>query len=238
MPIDAVKIPQNVQIEDKVVGPLSLRQIIIMALGGGFSYMIYASVQKSMGYVGIPLTIVIWIPAVIAAAFAMVNINDLSLLRILFLLLERTQKPGKRIWAPRSGISITIRTSSIKEEAPKAAADAGKPSASQQIAELSSVVDRASPVAPSIDAVTASATATVSDLPTVAPAGTEVGPDPVPVPEPVPPPKPPVNPEHIQVDSPVASATPQLSDLSVFRDIFPVRPDGHPGGPPKTPWQS
>ena len=38
MPIEPVKIPQNVYIEDRIVGPLTLRQTLIMAIGGGFSY--------------------------------------------------------------------------------------------------------------------------------------------------------------------------------------------------------
>ena len=205
MPTDPVKIPQNVQIEDRIIGPLSLRQIIIIALGGGFSYMVYSGVQKSAGHVGIPLTVLIWLPALIAAAFAMVQINDLSLTRIVFLLLERMQKPGKRTWAPREGISITIRTSVLKEEPAKIAAETGKPSASQQIAELSSVVDRVAP-----DLVS-------TDSPAIAaPSETVPGPGPV-----LAPPKPPVNPERIQIDSPITLITPQLSDLSVFRDIFP-----------------
>lgn len=221
MPTEAIKIPQNVQIEDKVVGPLSLRQITIMALGGGFSYMIYAATQKSMGVVPVPLTIVIWIPAVIAAAFAVVNINDLSLTRILFLFIERIMKPGRRTWAPRSGISITIRTSAVKEEKPADVSKTQKMSTQQQIAQLSTVVDQASPVPAAVDAVAAEA-ATV-ELPTIttpAPTVSEPAPEALP--------RLPVQPDRIQVDVPHPTAKAKLSDLSVFRDIFP----------PSTTWQS
>lgn len=223
MPIDPVKIPQNVQIEDRVVGPLSLRQIIIMAIGGGFSYMIYAAVQKSAGHVGIPLTILIWIPALIAAAFAMVNINDLSLLRICFLLLERTQKPGLRTWGPRQGMTITIRTSLFKEEKnTPAVAGPAKASATEQIAHLSTVVDRPTETTPN-NAIEGSTTAPSDDIAddrTVAAKSTAEDASPSR-------PKLPVNPDRIQVDM-QASTPPQLSDLSVFRDIFP----------PNTTWQS
>ena len=220
MPVDAVKIPQNVQIEDKIVGPLSLRQIIIMTLGGGFSYMLYVSAQKSMGNIGIPLTILLWIPAFVAAAFAIVNINDLSLTRICFLLLERTQKPGKRTWGPRTGISITIRTSAVKEPTP-VAAPSSAPSASQQIAELSSVVDRTAPASISTATPeTAVATANPSE-PETEPACRPELPEERRLEPAASPPKPPVNPERIQVDTPVPLPAPQLSDLSVFRDIFP-----------------
>ena len=205
MPIEAVKIPQNVQIEDKVVGPLSLRQILIIAIGGGFSYMLYALAQKSMGHVGIPLTIILWTPAVISAAFALVNINDLSLLRICFLLLEKTQKPSTRTWAPRGGISITIRTSAAKtaeEVATKAMPSGSERTAQQQIAELTSVVDR--------DAAT----------PDAAPLAVQ----PQEIPQPTPAlaaTRPPVNPDAIRVDDPLHPSLPPVSDLSVFRDVLP-----------------
>ncbi len=218
MTIDPVKIPQNVQIEDKVVGPLSLRQIIIMAFGGGFSYAIYATVQRSFGHVSIPLTVIIWIPAVIAAAFAIVNINDLSLLRICFLLLEKTQKPSKRIWGPRTGISITIHTSAKPppEDPAKVSADLKQQTATEQIAELSSVMDRAS-AATNLAAPETTTDDVVTQKPASSLTDTEL-----PVTESTPPQKAPVNPERIQVDAahPAASHA-KLSDLSVFRDIFP-----------------
>jgi hypothetical protein len=207
MPIEPVKIPQNVQIEDRIIGPLSLRQIIIMALGAGFSYMLYAVVQRTYGYVNIPLTAVLWTPAVIAAAFALVKINDLSLLRICFLFLERLQKPSERTWGPRSGISITIRTSALTaQEQPKTNRGA-LPDKHDEIATLSTVVDQHMPIAQ------AEPETVVETEP------------PAPVAETVSAPRPPVNPDRIQVDSPAPAA--KLSDLSVFRDVFPPTSTWH-----------
>ncbi len=209
MPIDAVKIPQNVQIEDRVVGPLSLRQIIIMAVGGGFSYMLYTMVQRSLGTMNIPLTVILWTPAAIAAAFALVNINDLSLLRICFLLLEKMQKPSLRTWAPRTGISITIRTSATAKKDDDAAKQpvVAQRSAEDRIAELTKVVDRD---------VQPAAQMAAKD----SPAMTLSQPQPEPEPELAQKTPSPVRPEQIQVDSP-ASATTNFSDLSVFRDVLP-----------------
>ncbi len=210
MPIDAVKIPQNVQVEDKVVGPLSLRQLIIMLVGGGFSYMIYALAQKSLGTVNIPLTILIWIPALLATAFAVVNINDLSLLRICFLLLEKTQKPSLRTWGPRSGISITIRTSAkkLEEDTKNMHATAPEQTAEQQIRELSRVVDRASPA--------------IAEKNSLAPPSTPLGAG---SPETEKKILHAVNRDAIQVDSPMndplSPALSPMSDLSIFRDVLP-----------------
>ncbi|MBI2636240.1 PrgI family protein [Candidatus Peregrinibacteria bacterium] len=218
MPIEAVKIPQNVQIEDRVVGPLSLRQIIIMAIGGGLSYVMYSAVQRSIGHVSIPLTIILWTPAAIAAAFALININDMSLLRICLLLLERIQKPSLRTWAPRTGISITIRTSatdSKDENAGKKRAEVPGQTTEQQIADLTRVVDM--PATTNKDETMQAADA-FALVPAALPESAE-NPENAAVSEAS------VNPDRILADSPaeksISAANPLLSDLSIFRDVLP-----------------
>lgn len=117
MAIDPVKIPQNVYIEDRIVGPLTLRQLIIIAVGGGFSYAVYSVISKQIGHPpDLLTTILVWIPAVIAAAFALIKINDLSLLRICLLFIEQSNKPAKRTYAPRRGISITFHSNASKKD--------------------------------------------------------------------------------------------------------------------------
>ena len=110
MPIEAVKIPQNVYIEDRIVGPLTLKQILIVGVGGGFSYAMFALLSKAYGAVPLPVMVMIWIPAVISAAFAFIKINDLSMLQLLLLTIERMNKPQIRTWSPRRGVIINIRT--------------------------------------------------------------------------------------------------------------------------------
>ena len=50
------KIPQDIGIEDKIVGPFSLRQLLIVAVGGGISYAIFAISSRLYltGYTGVP----------------------------------------------------------------------------------------------------------------------------------------------------------------------------------------
>lgn len=115
--MDPIKIPQNVYVEDRIIGPVTLRQIIICLLGGGFSYALWASLQKMYGNVGIPLAVLVWSPAILAAAFAFVKVNDLSLFHLCMLFLERMNKPMTRAWSPRRGIVINFQTHAPKEEA-------------------------------------------------------------------------------------------------------------------------
>lgn len=109
MPIQAVKIPQNVYVEDRIIGPVTLRQLTLTGIGAGLGYMLYAAAIKS-GVTNIVFLVLCWVPTVIAAAFAFLRINDLSLLNIIFLFLESINKPNVRYWSPHPGISINLIT--------------------------------------------------------------------------------------------------------------------------------
>ena len=114
------KIPQNVGIEDKIVGPLTLKQLIILAVGVGLSYVLF-SILSRFYELNILEYIIISIPALLAAAFALVKINDVPLIKFLLMFLEFSIKPKKRLWDHR-GIALTVSpelTGGKKEEAPK-----------------------------------------------------------------------------------------------------------------------
>ena len=213
MPIEPVKIPQNVYIEDHIVGPLTLHQTLMMAIGGAISYMIYGVVSKAAG-VNIVVTAMAWIPFLIATVFALVKINDLSLTRICLLSLERLNKSPVRVWTPRRGLTITIRTASLSNQSAKAQPEAPQNQTQQKIKELSSIIDRGimtqptpleTPVAEPAIAITSvtkhTAQENISD-------DLDSSEDTTPLPLPV-------NPSRVKVDQPT------FSDLSVFRDIFP-----------------
>lgn len=143
MPIQPIKIPQNVYIEDRIVGPLTLKQILIVGVGVGFSYALYGMLTKAYGALPLPITIVVWIPAGIAAIFAFIRINDISMFRLLLLSIERLNKPSTRVWSPRRGITINIRTFATPEtEGKYKAGDARVDANTVQLDELSMILDR------------------------------------------------------------------------------------------------
>lgn len=120
--MDYVKIPQNVRIEDKLVGPLSLRQIIIIAIGGGTSYALYAMVEKSVGYFPTYAHAVVWWPAIILTALSVVRINDISLTRYVLLIMESSIKPSVRVWQPRKGTS-SLAPKMVQKKSKKSASN-------------------------------------------------------------------------------------------------------------------
>ena len=109
MPIESVKIPQNVYVEDHIIGPVTLRQLLITGIGAGIGYGLFATVQKA-GVTNIVALGACWIPTVIFAAFAIFKINDLSLFSIILLSIEGFNKPNIRYWSPHGGLSINLIT--------------------------------------------------------------------------------------------------------------------------------
>ncbi|MBU1019505.1 MAG: PrgI family protein [Patescibacteria group bacterium] len=95
------KIPQDVQQADKIVGPLTLKQLIITAIGGGISYFIYMSTSKL--YVVQVWAIATAIPALLTIAIAFVKINDIPFLKFLLLQIERFIKPRYRHFEKSTG---------------------------------------------------------------------------------------------------------------------------------------
>lgn len=115
MTIDPVKIPQNVYVEDRIIGSITLRQIIICLLTGGLSYGIFSS-MKTAGILSAVTGMLAWTPFIIGAAFAFVKINGISLTRFCLLIMEKIDKPAIRRYAPQRGIVISISTASMKSE--------------------------------------------------------------------------------------------------------------------------
>lgn len=129
MPIEAVKIPQNVYVEDRIIGPVTLKQLFMTGAGLGISYVIFASAQKS-GVTNVIFLGACWIPAVIGAAFSFIKVNDLSLFGIILISIEGINKPNTRYWSPHPGISINLITrqtvKTMDDASKKAETDAQK----------------------------------------------------------------------------------------------------------------
>ncbi len=108
------KVPQNVQREDKIVGPLTLKQLIICGIGGGIAYAIYVALGKDFAWIT-------WLPPVaiigmITILFAFIRPLDLSFTRFLLVYLEFIFLPQKRFWIQASAevLSNPYETSKLK----------------------------------------------------------------------------------------------------------------------------
>lgn len=90
------KIPQNVRVEDKIVGPLTLKQLISLGIGGGITYAIYISMAKE--FIFIAWFIPVMITGGTTLLFTFVKIRELSFGKWVMLMVEFMKNPKKRIF--------------------------------------------------------------------------------------------------------------------------------------------
>ena len=88
------QVPQFIETEDKIVGPLTLKQFLYFAAAGGLSFLLYFSVQ-------------LWLFAIFAilffcaaAALAFIKINGRPLTRIISAAARFYWQPQAYVWQP------------------------------------------------------------------------------------------------------------------------------------------
>ena len=122
------KVPQDVQREDTIVGPLTMKQLIICAIGGGITYGFYTVLGKDY-------TWPVWILPVLFTGsltilFAFITIHELTFFRYLMSVSTLLFIPRQRIWIkgaaearapyqeelPKKQKTVTENASEQKEE--------------------------------------------------------------------------------------------------------------------------
>ena len=117
------KVPQNVQREDTIIGPITMRQLIICGAGGAITYVIYVSLAAKY-YVEVWL-LPVALSAILTATFAFVKIHGMTFITFLLYLIEYVFLPRKRVFVKGAGdvsmVGITqISEARKKEEKPGA----------------------------------------------------------------------------------------------------------------------
>ncbi len=90
------KVPQDVQREDTIIGPITIKQLGILGGGGAVAYVIYVSLVKTYFWQ-------VWLPPVvivagITLAFAFLKIHNLPFHKFLMNFIEYHILPKQRIW--------------------------------------------------------------------------------------------------------------------------------------------
>ena len=127
------KVPQNIDKEDEIVGPLTLVQFSYVAIAGAIDFLIFKALP---GFLGILIILPI---TLIGVAFAFVKIQDRPLLVFIQSFVNYTRKPKIRVWQKISDRPI------LKEKAPSTPTDsatvAPKAYDKAKIAKLSAMLD-------------------------------------------------------------------------------------------------
>lgn len=118
------QIPQDVQREDTIIGPVTFAQLAMMLIGGGLTYVVYLALV-AQGF-----SIFVWGPAVAVFAVAtlvvaFVKIFDMKFYHFFLYFMEHVRKPKQRRWFKEKDeffLSVFQRTPSVdgkSAEAPK-----------------------------------------------------------------------------------------------------------------------
>lgn len=107
------KVPQNIDMEDKVVGPFTMKQFAYL-MGGGI--LIYAIFQSLADYEnGVTYTVLLGLPiGLLALALTFIKINDRPFEYFLKNMASFVFAPKKRVWqrgytAPKLVISTPVK---------------------------------------------------------------------------------------------------------------------------------
>ncbi|EKD92606.1 MAG: hypothetical protein ACD_28C00388G0003 [uncultured bacterium] len=136
------KIPQNVQMEDKIVGPITLKQLIILGVGGGIDYFLYISLAKV--YVLTVWMIPVAIIGLLTLAIAFLKIQGIPFANYVLLSIEFYFKPQKRLWIAGGGdifLSITQPSPKTKAELAQDKQQKNAPKDLSNISELSKILN-------------------------------------------------------------------------------------------------
>jgi len=95
------KISQDVQRADQIIGPLTLKQLIIIGSGGGLAYVVYLILAERFFW-----EVWLWpvgFISLITLGLAFLKIQGLPLLTFVVYFLQYTFLPKKRYWSKRDG---------------------------------------------------------------------------------------------------------------------------------------
>ena len=129
------KVPQDVEAEDKLIGPFSFRQFIYLIVAALGIFMAWLLGQIFIGLIIIPLPII-----VAFLALALPLRKDQPMETYLIAMIKFFFKPRRRLWDPEGTISLVQITAPKVADGPELKGFGGS-EASQRLAYLAQVVD-------------------------------------------------------------------------------------------------
>jgi hypothetical protein len=129
------QVPQNIAMEDKIVGPLTAIQFGIVIVGGGFSFWLYSAT-----WIPAPLNVIIGVfGALITAILALGKFNDQPMYRFIKYIFAFLGSPKTRIWR-KSGPEQKL-ISTVKQEEQQVKQYGQKSVTRKDLARLAEVLD-------------------------------------------------------------------------------------------------
>lgn len=103
------KVPQNIDIEDRILGPLTMVQFIYAVVGGGFCYALLMALPKPLSYV-IICPIVLFVLGLV-----FMKVNERPFLNFVISVFEFLSSPKQRIWRHENLSDLDIEIYKVEE---------------------------------------------------------------------------------------------------------------------------
>ncbi|MFA7308986.1 MAG: PrgI family protein [Patescibacteria group bacterium] len=137
---DQYKIPQNIDIEDKILGPFTLRQFLYMIGGGSLLYILFLSFGQS----NFTLFVLIALPvALLVFALVFIRVNEQPFLGFLQSFIIYSLDPKIKIWKKSTHIkSIMAQSAQEATHGSRAIVRRSKKGAlKSRLAQLTTIID-------------------------------------------------------------------------------------------------
>jgi hypothetical protein len=96
------KVPQNIDMQDRIIGPLTMVQFVYAVIGGGICYSIFMGIPKPFSYVLIaPI-------AIFVICLDFVKINERPFLNFFLSAIQYTTAPKQRVWHQGAGSDLSV----------------------------------------------------------------------------------------------------------------------------------
>lgn len=126
------KVPQNIDMQDRIVGPLTMVQFIYAVIGFGLAYSIYSSMPK-------PLNLALAAPvAIFVICVDFVKINERPFLNFFLSAIQFLTAPKQRFWQQGDDSDLNVE---IYHQQRQVAAVQHKAVSADEIAELAKKMD-------------------------------------------------------------------------------------------------
>lgn len=128
------KVPQRIDMEDKIIGPFTMKQFVVLLTGGMITYAtIKAGNVIAIVFIGVPVTI-------LTLCLTFIKVQDQPFSKFLFSALLYMIKPKRRAWIKDwhlEGISQSVVKPSEKKEVKRESKHIER----AQLEELSKILD-------------------------------------------------------------------------------------------------
>jgi len=113
------KVPQDVQREDTILFFITMKQLVVLMVTGGISYLLFLQLSEIF-ILGQLEMVLISLPFVFGCAFCFIKVKGINLTQFVLLTIEQGLLPGRRYWQegsqPVVSSTVDFSTKTKKDE--------------------------------------------------------------------------------------------------------------------------